>query len=171
MIDAYVLRSLIRRCSYEPAVVQYAQQCCFEELLYRDCMGGEAKCISGALPEIQKYVERFQATNMVDAVILPYLDPESCRYLSDDHLRRLNLLMESMLEHKPFHVVSIHDDFRCHPNYMNYLRAHYRDIFMEMANAEILSDILSQIHGVSGTYKKRSTDLAEKIATADYAIC
>lgn len=172
MIDAYVLRSLIRRCSYDPSVVQRALQYCTTEIMERDLAGlAQDTDLSRAPEAIQKYVERFQATNIVDAVILPHLNVETVRFLSDDHLRRLNLMMESMLKHKPFHVVAIHDDFRCHPNYMNYLRAHYRDVFIELANSEVLSDILSQIHGVAGTYRKLSTDLSEKIATANYAIC
>jgi len=171
-IDAYVLRSLIRRCSYDPSVVQRALQYCTTEIMERDLAGlAQDTDLSRAPEAIQKYVERFQATNIVDAVILPYLNHNTVIYLSDDHLRRLNLMMESMLEHKPFHVVAIHDDFRCHPNYMNYLRAHYRHVFIELANSEVLSDILSQIHGVAGTYRKLSSDLSEKIAGSQYAIC
>jgi len=169
-IDAYLLRSLIRRCNYDVEQTQRAMNACFQELLYRDCMGGEAKCSSGAPAKLQTYVERFAATNMVDAVIIPHLDPETCRYLSDDHLRRLNQMMEEMLDHPPFPILSVHDEFKCHANHMNVLRQQYINLFAEMAESEILSDIFSQIHGVQGTYTKKSQGLAQLIRGSNYAL-
>ena len=170
MVDAYVLRSLIRRCSYDEHLTPIAMQACFEELLYRD-LHGVSRATIGAMPEaIQKYMERFTATNMVDAVIIPHLNSDSVRWLSTDHLRRLNLMMEEMLDYKPFPILSVHDEFKCHPNNMNVLRQQYINLFAEMADSEILSDIFSQIMGVQGTYKKMSHDLSQKIRQSNYAL-
>lgn len=171
-IDAYVLRSLVRRCSYDPDIVKTASVNIQLELMRRH-LNGESHDPDrhSATPEIQQCIERFEATRMADVRCLPYLDGDAVLYLSEEHLQELQLIIDAMLAHKPFHVVSVHDEFKCHPNYMNYLRMHYRDIFAQMANSEILSDVLSQIHGVQGTYNKLTQTLAKEIENSEYAIC
>ena len=62
------------------------------------------------------------------------------------------------------------DEFKCHPNRMNHLRQQYINIFAELAESTILSDILSQIHGCPGTFPKLSTDLGTKIRQSNYAL-
>lgn len=54
---------------------------------------------------------------------------------------------------------------------MNHLRKHYREIFAQMAESEILSDIFSQMHGTQLKYTKLSNDLGDKIRNSCYAIC
>lgn len=169
-VDAYVLRSLIRRCSYDPEVTRDAMNHCFTELLFRDCKNGKPRYVAGASETIQKYVERFEATDMVDAVIIPYLDLDTCRYLSDDHLRRLNQMMEEMLDHPPFPLTSVHDEFLCHANHMNVLRQQYVNVFAEMADSTILDDIFQELTGTTGTYRKLSSDLSQHIRGSNYAL-
>jgi hypothetical protein len=86
-------------------------------------------------------------------------------------LQQLEGIMFSMLEHKPFEVVTIHDEFKCHANNMNALRQHYNDILADLASSTVLDAILSQIHGQKGTVTKRSNDLGSKIRNANYALC
>lgn len=169
-IDAYLLRSLIRRCNYDVEQTQYAMDCAFSRLIECDMYDVGPHPIEDAPEAIQKYVERFHATNMVDAVIIPHLNEDSVRFLTEDHLRRLNAMMEEMLDHKPFPILSVHDEFKCHPNNMNVLRQQYINLFAEMAESEILSDIFSQIHGVKGTYPKLTPDLGDKIRQSNYAL-
>lgn len=170
-IDAYVLRSLIRRCSYDPMEAQFAMECVYARLLECDIYDVGPHPIEDAPEEIQRYVERFESTQMADAVIIPYLDEDTVRFLTEEHLRRLNRMLDRMLSHKPFHIVSVHDEFKCHPNHMNRLRECYIEIFAEMAEADILSDIFQQLLGVQGTYQKLSSDLGDKIRLSNYPIC
>lgn len=170
-VDAYLLRCLIRRCSYDPQMARYAMECCFMELIQRDTVDASQMPIGEAPEAIQKYVERFEATNMVDVVIMDHLDEEAVCYLSDDHLRRLNQIMERMLDHRPFAIVSVHDEFKCHANHMNRLREAYVEIFAELADSTILSDIFSTLTGFSGHYDKLSHDLSQHIPSSNYAIC
>ena len=62
------------------------------------------------------------------------------------------------------------DEFKCHPNHMNHLRQQYINLFAELAESNILSDILSQIHGCKGSFPKLSPNLAEKIRESNYAL-
>lgn len=169
-VDAYLLRSLIRRCNYDPAATSWAIQYVFTELMQRDVYDQVALHPCGAPDEFQKYVERFEATNMVDAVIIPYLDAWTVRFLSTDHLRRLNVMMEEMLDHATFPIVSIHDDFTAHPNNLNVLRQQYINIFAEMAESTILDDIFQTLTGMQGHYTKLSHNLSQQIRQAEYPL-
>ncbi|MCM2973747.1 DNA-directed RNA polymerase [Larsenimonas suaedae] len=169
-IDAYVLRSLIRRCNYDRAVVESVQDMILEEALVRDL--GLARTSHEPDATFARYLERMNATNMVDPVILSHLTPTNLQYLSDSQFKRLTQLVSGMLAYQPFEIVSVHDEFQCHPNNMNHLRQQYINIFAELADSEILSDILSQIHGVQGgSYTKISSGLSQSIRQSNYAIC
>jgi len=78
--------------------------------------------------------------------------------------------MEEMLDHPPFPVTSIHDEFCAHANHLNVLRQQYVNILAELADSTILDDILSTLHGCQGSYQKQSSDLSQYIREAEYAI-
>lgn len=169
-VDAYLQRSLIRRCSYDLAQTQAAMHCCFAELLQREVGTGAALPVQDAPQTIQKYVERFNATNMVDAAIIPLISEATVAYLSDEHLQRLNLMMEEMLDHKPFPLVCVHDEFSAHPNNLNVLRQQYINLMAELADSTVLDDIFQSLTGMAGTYTKLSSDLAHKVRGSNYAL-
>ena len=168
-IDAYVLRSLIRRCNYDHERTAEVYNCIIDELTER-LMGASSQIHTNATPETDYYVERYESTGIADVVILPYLDRECIRALSTDHLTAIQRILHSMLEHKPFEIVTVHDDFKCHPNYMNHLRAHYRDILAELAEGNLMADVLGNIHGMKGTFTKKTQDLGDKIRLSNYAL-
>ena len=62
------------------------------------------------------------------------------------------------------------DEFKCHPNNLNHLRQHYINIFAEMADADILSMIFSDIFGRKIKYNKFSEELSELIRNSNYAL-
>lgn len=72
---------------------------------------------------------------------------------------------------KGFQVASVHDDFACSPLYGNELRQHYIDIMCELADSNLLADILSQISGIKVIIDKTTTDLSKYIRESDYPIC
>ena len=102
-IDAYVLRSLIRRCSYNPkdlqrskdAIANYGKYDVVED--QRDRM-------------VQYLVIQYNRSNMLDTRILSYLDSNNINRLDSNHIDKLNSIIEMMEEHKPFDVVTVHDE-------------------------------------------------------------
>lgn len=54
---------------------------------------------------------------------------------------------------------------------MNWVRWQYREILSELADSEVLDDILEQIHGYPGSFPKLSFNLAEQIKKGAYALC
>lgn len=167
-IDAYVLRCLIRRCSYDPVVVNNAQALIQSELLGRD--SGQGCLVDETDPKVEYYIERYEATNMADIVILPYLNWRNIGQLSNRHLYTLMDIINSVVVHKPFPIQSVHDEFKCHANNMNHLRQHYINIFAELADSIILDDIFTHLYGQPGQYAKLSNNLSAKIRQSNYAL-
>ena len=169
-VDAYVLRCVHRRCNYDSDEVWYVGTEIYSEQLHRKD-GIRQRNLSKADAAVKYYIDLYERTKMADAVIFPHLNEDTIQALSDEHLKQLADIVESMVQHKPFEVVTIHDEFKCHPNNMNHLRQHYINIMAELSEADVLSDILSQIHGVKGSYPKRSNDLGKLIRASNYALC
>lgn len=166
-VDAYVARSIHRRCNYDPLVVNYASGILEMEILER-AVGKQQQTIEDQ--DMQYYCSLFEVSRMADVVILPYLTMDNVCMLSDAHLHGLNHVIKMMLEYKPFEVVTIHDDFKCHANNMNHLRFMYKEILAELAESELLSWIMRSILKCEGTYKKLSNDLGDLIRQSNYAL-
>ena len=104
-------------------------------------------------------------------VILPYLSVEQVRHLDTEHLEKLGNIVESMLGYEPFEVITVHDEFKCHPNNMNFLRAQYINIMCDLAEGTVLDAVMTDLFGKPVKYNRRSTNLSELIAESNYALC
>lgn len=172
MIDAYVLRSLVRRCSYDRELVQWAFHAFQAELLARELgLGDQENHWELDEQKLSYYIEQYERSGMADIVILPHLYADTVCVLSSEHIRALAAICGSMLEHKPFPVITVHDCFAAHPNNLNWVRKHYRNILAELSESILIQDILCQLHGRQGTYAKKSQVLGDLIRKSNYAIC
>ncbi len=169
-IDAYILRSMHRRCNYKPNELINALNVINHELNYRGTFVLPAHHLPNPSPKLAYYLERYEATKMPDITLLPYLTYEDVRAISSELLIKLQAICERMNEHAPFELITIHDEYKCSPKYMDFLRKHYIDIFADLADSEVLSDILSNIHGSKGTYIKKSNNLSSLIRNSNYAL-
>jgi hypothetical protein len=169
-VDAYVLRSMVRRCNYDVDMVNRKLHGICDELYMRR-NGEQQVAEADAEGKLGYYTKLYAQTGMADAVILPYLNSGSYCHMTTKHLESLYNICTSMLEHKPFEIVTVHDEFKCHPNNMNYLRMHYRNIFAELAESTVLESILNQITGQEGKYQKHSNNLGDLIRNSNYALC
>jgi hypothetical protein len=165
-VDAYILRSLIRRCSYDPSVLDRAFKLIESELLVRFMYGQNQP---EPTSKIKDYIDLYESTGIADIVILDYLDDITVTCLDTDHLKSLMHVLSSM-DHRPFDVVSIHDNFLCHPNNMNHLRKHYNNILADIADSTIMDRIFSDIYKTDVRYQKIGAFLSSRIKNANYAI-
>ncbi len=69
-----------------------------------------------------------------------------------------------------FDILAIHDEYLCHPNYMNYVRQTVIDVLAEMADSNIASCVLSQITGQEVVVPKLSDNLGDAIRESEYII-
>ena len=168
-IDAYVLRSVHRRCNYDAITVLFAKDLMEIELNKRALGFG---CIgTGEHPKLAYYIEQYGRSGIADVVILPYLTPNGIGLLGTGHMKALLEIVNGMLKYKPFEIVTIHDSFASHANNVNHMRQQYANVLADLADSELLSDLLSQLTGTKGTYKKLSNNLSTSIRSSSYALC
>lgn len=170
-VDAYVLRCVHRRCNYDPVMLDIAMGSIQFELKCRKQPCSEIP-LSSISEKVAKYKVLYERTGIADVVILPYLMNRETIHLSTKHLEELYTIGTSMLAHDPFAVVTVHDEFKCHANNMNHLRMHYREVFAQLAESNVLQSIMNDITGdPKGKYKKHSNKLGALIRESNYGIC
>lgn len=167
-IDAYILRCMERRCNYNSVIVDTAYFFLKEELEARN--QGEEKIPRVEGTSYERYLDLYDRTNMADAVIFPHVYPSSVQQMETDHIEALIRLAESMRVHEPFEILTVHDEFKCHPNFCNHMRQHYINIFAEMADANIIEDIIHQITGHFPYYNNAYIGLSDLIRNAEYPL-
>lgn len=169
-MDAYILRAMHRRCNYDRQQAEYVSRAIQMELIQRS-MGMADVDANLSNDKVDYYVAQYQRSGLADIVILPYLDETSVGALSTEHLQWLARTLEGMLQYQPFELVTVHDEFKAHPNNINWVRWQYKEILADIAEANVLDDLLSQIHGVPGTFNKLSFNLADLIREGEYGLC
>lgn len=157
-LDAMIVREMTRRCDYNP------------ELIMR-CMA--------ALDEPNDEVTEDSDTTMVRTLWNHY---EQTGYLSArilEHIKRGNAALVAplvvwnligSLPEKPFKIISVHDCFRCLPNYGNDLRKQYNQQLAEIAQSSLLGNLFSQIMGREVVIGKLDPELYTKIMDTNYAL-
>lgn len=168
-IDAYVLRSMHRRCNYNQAKVQWVRDILETELEARQSTGADALEITD--PNLEVYLNHWKRTGIVDVVILPVIKYKNVAQLPTEYIVKLQSILDGMLAYKPFDVITIHDSFACHPNNCNHLRQQYINILMDLADSDLMQDILSQIMGKEVKLNKLSNNLKDYIKESNYGIC
>lgn len=155
-LDAYVLRSLVRRCNYHKPTIKKA----LNSLKLKQ---------TGEINNDLMIVKRFEETQMADISDLDSIIKYAAN-LPKVLKNKLITVFENMLKHEPFDVVCIHDSFGCHPNHMNTLRFHYNQILADLSESMVIDDILNQLYGDKDTIDKGES-IYEYIINANYALC
>lgn len=164
-IDAYIVRSMHRRCNYAPSMINH----CYTLLEYRNLL--DVSWTGPIEPKIQYYKDLYAKTGIADIAIFPYVNLQNVLQLSNDHVSKLEVICKEMLTYKPFPVVTIHDEFKCHPNNMNYLRQQYINILVDLADSNLLQSILADIYDdPTCSYAKESINLSSVIKGSNYAL-
>jgi hypothetical protein len=168
-VDAYLVRCVERRCNYDVRVMTRAHEYILNELLKRSI---NSKLIPHGTVT-QKFIyflEQYNRSTVPDVVICHFLNPFTVQKLSDKHLNQLLTILEDMLCHKPFPTITVHDDFKAHANNMNSLRWHYKEVLADIADSNLIDDLMSQIFGKPLKYAKKSPDLGDYIRKSNYAL-
>jgi len=158
-IDGMVVREMQNRCTYNPAVIK--------ELKNLVHVGGGGHSLRR--PEdklVQTLWDHYQNSGFLSSRILNYLNIDNCGLVNHIVLGRL---LDS-LPAKPFDIITVHDCFRCLPNYGNDLRQQYNNILAEIAESDLLSYIVSQIVGRPIRAGKLDPSIAQEIRFNNYAL-
>lgn len=112
----------------------------------------------------------------VDEMSFPY------RYLSNrpsDNFRSLcpnivhsidGYVAREMVRRSDFELAHIHDCFVFHPNHREEVCQLYREVLADVAQMDLLQDILSEVTGKTVSVIKDSTDLHLDILSSEYAL-
>lgn len=168
-IDGYLLRSLIRRASFNKTKVQ--QALCWIEAELDARMEGQPKHGAEMTEELQNMINIYEYSKMADVSIIDYIDETKVELLSHELLVRLETILGHMLELGSSPVLTVHDAFRAHPNHCNAVRYWYKELLAELAESNILEFIVSQIVKQQVKFIKKSNNLAELIRKSNYGIC
>ncbi|WP_269519490.1 DNA-directed RNA polymerase [Alteromonas sp. BMJM2] len=150
-IDGMLVREMNRRCNYDPNMLKATKY---------DIENYWAK--NGKHP---KPSNEFVSLRLAEKFMFMEL------LMSDfeEELEELHRLIVQSLAHKSFPVKCVHDEFKCHPNNMNHLRKHYVEMFQQLAKSDLLSDILTEIHGSPYSIAKVG-NVVNDIGNANYAL-
>jgi hypothetical protein len=158
-VDGMVVKEMQRRCSYDFERIQYLSK----------LLRGGAKGRSTRRPQDQLVIQlwnHYRESGFLSARILNYLDLENLGLVKDTVIENL---IDS-LPRKPFQIITVHDCFRCLPNYGNDLRRQYNNILAEIAESDMLSFIVSQILNRIVPVTKLDPTLARDIRNTNYAL-
>lgn len=169
-MDAYILRAMHRRCNYDRSQAEYAAQCIEMELIERN-LGINTTSQEFMTDKLAYYIAQYQRSTLADIVILPYLDQATVSLLSTEHLQALASILEGMLQYQPFELVTVHDEFKAHPNNINWVRWQYKEILADVADSNVLDDLLSQIFGMPVQFNRMSFNLGDQIRDGEYGLC
>ena len=167
-IDGYLLRSVIRRASYDHKKVATANGFYIIELEKRNQAIQALAVLDDGLKNM---LTIYEYSKMLDVSIIDYITDQNIGCVSTELLIKLIATLSKMLELGSSPVLTVHDAFRAHPNHCNTVRYWYKEIMSELAESDILQFIVSQIVGKQVKYVKKSNNLPDMIRNSSYAIC
>ena len=156
-IDGYFVREMSRRCMYSLAKMHKVQQ-----ILNSD---GDPKNSKGT-KMVKILWDLYQKTGMLSLRICDYLN-EGNKHLIDP---KPVLELINSLPKKPFELITIHDSFRCLPNYGNDIRQQYINLLSELSKSNMLNHILSSITGNNYKCHLGNENMYKEILNAEYPL-
>lgn len=157
-VDSYVLRSLIRRCNYSIRDVKNAIA------VIKNCKGKH-------YPKPSDYMYSWANTGIVDMTMINATPVEILGFPTEMRKQLLRML-EMCLTHKPFEIITIHDDFKCSPVNANQMRRVYADIIGDLVDSTLVDDLLNQVYQDDKRVEKHGNvkELAKIARESNYGI-
>jgi len=156
-IDGMIVREMFRRCSYDPKTITRVK-----DLLNVGANGTNGK--SG--PMVQTLWTHYKETGFLSTRIFDYLFHDTIGLVDQATIKALIDTFPA----QPFDMVSVHDCFRCHPNYGNDLRRQYQHILADLNDSHLLSNLCSQIAGKKVKTKKVGNLTRQTIMESNYCL-
>lgn len=162
--DAMMVREVNRRANYDPVQLERVYS------ILSDSSQEESNGTGEVSEAFIRLLVLAQKHSYVSPVLLNHVTKENACVIPLWIKQQLLNIMEQMARHKPFAVISIHDAFRCHPLYMNYVREYYAEVMAQIANSTMLSAMATQISGKQVPVVKLSKDLSKYIRQSNYML-
>ena len=160
-IDGMVVREMYRRCMFDRDHVI--------ELLELILQGNYHHPFSTERKKdklVKTLWDHYENTGFLSARIIDLLDAKNLGMV--DHTVIKDLLLS--LPEKPFELVSVHDCFRCHPNYGNDLRRQYNIIMADINDSTLLAAMANEVARKKIKIKKYGSIDRNTILEANYML-
>ena len=155
-VDGMIVREMTRRCSFSrDTLIKVIMALCSKE-------EGSGRLKDNMLKLLW---DKYKKTGFLSARILDYIDDKNMGLVNDNDIVRL---LKSFPE-APFDLMTVHDCFRCLPNYGNDVRQQYINILSEIAGSNMLQDIASQLRGKPVIVNKLG-DISKQVLNSEYAL-
>lgn len=163
-IDGMIVREMVRRCDYSSAKVALLLSH-ITAIKMGAITVGDHPCNDNDSKLVATLWKHYEDTKFLSARII------DCLHLHNLHMVDMDVVLELLasLPPKSFKVLTVHDCFRCLPNYVNDLRFQYNYLLAKIARSDLLTSILTQIMGKTFTVGKME-DLHDEIMKTNYAL-
>lgn len=156
-VDGMVVREMFRRCMFNQATVDRVLKAICSPKPGKD---GKSSSI------VTELWNNFLETGFLSVRILDYIYEDTLGLVDPDAI--FNLI--TTLPEKAFELVSVHDCFRCHPNYGNDLRKQYNTIMADINDSKMLESLAKQVAHAGIKTKKVGHIDRDLILNANYML-
>ena len=162
-VDGFILREMVARCMYNQAKIDKLRKVQYSKTKVTNLSENTLKDYKA----ITDLLELGKKSGFYSTRILDYVNENNYSLVPEEILRDiLNRLPE-----KRFDMMTVHDCFFCHPNYVQDMREQYRNCLVDLSKSNLMDFIFHQIFpNVNGSVGK-TEDLTNEIAQEEYAIC
>lgn len=161
-VDGMIVREMVRRCNYNPKRIEAVCRA------MRNPKDDAEAVLTTDGEMVDTLIGHYRTTGYLSARILDHLKPDNIWIVGEDKGVVWELL--NSLPAKPFEVITIHDCFRCLPNYGNDLRKQYNRQLFEIARSNLLSSLFTQLLGRTANIGKMYPDMYKEVLDAEYAL-
>lgn len=155
--DSFIVREMLRRCLYNEEQILNILTLSPKEHDGRE----RTKDV-----KLNNLLMLQQETKFYSLEILEYIDEYNINLIDLDQLRSIIETLPS----EPFELLTIHDAFKCLPNYGNDVRQQYNNIMAEISTSNILQYIARTLTGNNKIVVDKIEDISNDIRNSEYAL-
>ena len=156
-IDGMIVREMLRRCSFNGNVTTRVANAIIN--------GGKGTNGRSAT-KVKDLWNAYLESGFLSVRILDYLFEDTIGLVDSMVIAKLIQTLPS----QSFELVTVHDCFRCHPNYGNDLRQQYNNIMADLNDSKMLPYMAQQLVGTQITARKVGKIPREIILNGNYLL-
>lgn len=156
-VDGMVVREMFRRCMFK--------QTHTANIMMWLC-DTDNRSDGRSADKVETLWNHYLESGFLSVRILDYLHKDTLGIVDANTIAELILSLPA----KPFQLVSVHDCFRCHPNYGNDLRRQYNTIMADINDSKMLQSMAKQIAHKSIKTRKVGKIDRDLILNANYML-
>lgn len=180
-VDALVLRELVRRCNFNEPKITYIGFL-LNQLESMDKAYTEKEAVSveqrKEMGQLGNMIHLFEETGFCTVRICEYITSiTDLMQLSQNHRTKLHRIIKMMCQQGSFEVVTVHDQFGCLADEMNYVRHWYKELIAEIVESSMLEFLVNQISPIKfklpDSYNQNpqlTARIADLVRKSDYGL-